>query len=334
MQSITQDKTQKTKIIIEEFQRSYFQQIQELQNNIQNIDLDSIIQAVELILFCEGKLACSGMGKSGLIAQKLAATFSSLGTPSFFLHPGEALHGDLGVLQKNDLVLVIAKSGESEEVIQMMQIIKKMGNPIISILGNVRSRAAKLSDVVINAYVRKEADPLNLAPTSSTTVSLVIGDSLASTVAKLKNFKPENFAFYHPAGQLGKRLLLNVEDLLILDQGSPVITYNASIQDLLITITKPNLGGAIIVDEQNKVIGIVTDGDIRRAIMKFGNILNCSIEQIMTRNPICVKKGTKAIDALHMMEDRPSQISVLPVVDEDDRPIGLLRLHDIVKAGL
>lgn len=320
--------------IYEYFKNSYQLQILELQSNLEHITKDSILKAIDIIINCKGKVACSGMGKSGLIAQKLAATFSSLGTPAFFLHPGEALHGDLGVLQKDDVVLIIAKSGESEEVVQMLQVVKRMGNTIIGILGNTKSRAAKLSDVIINAFVNREADPLNLAPTSSTTVSLVIGDSLASTIAKLKQFKPENFAFYHPAGQLGKRLLLNVEDLLILDQGEPIISINATMKELIETITKPNLGGAIVVDDNKKIIGIVTDGDLRRAILKFGNILDRKIQEIMTKNPIRVKKGTKAIDALHIMEDRPSQISVLPVVDDDDRPIGLLRIHDLVKAGL
>jgi len=320
--------------IYEFFKTSYNLQIQELQANINNIKKDSLLNAIDIILNCKGKLACSGMGKSGLIAQKLAATFSSLGMPAFFLHPGEALHGDLGVLQQDDILLVIAKSGESDEVVQMLQVVKKMGNKIISILGNPNSRAGKLSDVIINAFVNREADPLNLAPTSSTTVSLVIGDSLASTIAKVKNFKPENFAFYHPAGQLGKRLLLNVEDLLILDQGEPIISVSATMKELIETITKPNLGGAIVVDNHRKIIGIVTDGDLRRAILKFGNILDRKIEEIMTKNPICVKKGTKAIDALHIMEDRPSQISVLPVVDDEDKPIGLIRIHDLIKAGL
>jgi len=320
--------------IYEFFKTSYNLQIQELQANINNIKKDSLLNAIDIILNCKGKLACSGMGKSGLIAQKLAATFSSLGTPAFFLHPGEALHGDLGVLQKDDVLLVIAKSGESDEVVQMLQVVKKMGNKIISILGNPNSRAGKLSDVIINAFVNREADPLNLAPTSSTTVSLVIGDSLASTIAKVKNFKPENFAFYHPAGQLGKRLLLNVEDLLILDQGEPIISVSATMKELIETITKPNLGGAIVVDNHQKIIGIVTDGDLRRAILKFGNILDRKIEEIMTKNPIRVKKGTKAIDALHIMEDRPSQISVLPVIDDEDKPIGLIRIHDLIKAGL
>lgn len=324
----------KESFLIEVFHQSYQRQISELSNNLNQINEKSIINAIEIIMNAKGKVACSGMGKSGLIAQKISATFSSLGTPAFFLHPGEALHGDLGVLQKDDVILIIAKSGESEEVVQMLTVIKKMGNPIIGILGNSNSRAGKLCDVILNAFVSREADPLNLAPTSSTTVSLVIGDSLACTIAKLKNFKPENFAFYHPAGQLGKRLLLNVEDLLILDQGSPIININGTIQELLETITKPNLGGAIVVDQNFKIIGIVTDGDIRRAILKFGNILNKKIEDIMTKNPICIQKGTKAIDALHLMEDRPSQISVIPVVDEEDRPIGLLRLHDLVKAGL
>lgn len=316
------------------FLASYRHQITELQSNIDGVDASSVERAIEILRACEGKVACTGMGKSGLIAQKLAATFSSTGTPAFFLHPGESLHGDLGALQKGDVVLCLAKSGESDEVVQMLQVVRKMGNRIISILGEPDSRAGKMSDVIILARVSREADPLNLAPTASTTVSLVVGDALASTLAELSGFKPEHFALFHPAGQLGKRLLLNVEDLLVLDQGLPVVPLTASIKDVLETVTRPNLGGAMIVDASGHLIGIVTDGDIRRAIMKFGNVLDRTIAEIMTADPLRVKKGTRAIDALHTMEDRPSQISVMPVVDDEDHPVGLLRLHDLVRAGL
>ena len=316
------------------FFSSYNRQITELQNNIVNIDQESVARAIDILIHCEGKVACTGMGKSGLIAQKLAATLSSTGTPAFFLHPGESLHGDLGALQKGDVVLCLAKSGESDEVVQMLQVIQKMGNRIISILGTANSRAGKMSDVIIVAKVSREADPLNLAPTASTTVALVVGDALASALVELRGFKPENFALYHPAGQLGKRLLLNVEDLLVLDQGVPMVEESASIKQLLETVTKPNLGGAMITDTKGKLIGIVTDGDIRRSILKFGNVLEQSISSVMTRSPLRIQKGSRAIDALHIMESRESQISVLPVVDEEDHPIGLLRLHDLVRVGL
>ena len=316
------------------FEKSYKMQIDELQRNASLIDTDSVTRAIDLIQNCKGKLVLSGMGKSGLIAQKLAATFSSTGTPSFFLHPGEALHGDLGAVQKNDVLLVLAKSGESEEVILMLQAIRKMGNPVISILGKSDSTAGRMSDVIIHASVSREADPLNLAPTASSTVSLVVGDALASAVCELRGFKQENFALLHPAGQLGKRLLLKVEDLLILDRGLPVVGEHASMAELLEVESKPNLGGVMIADESGKLIGLITDGDIRRSILKFGDVLKCKIVDIMTRNPIHIQTGTSALSALDLIENRPSPVSVLPVVDSDKKPVGLLRLHDLLRSGL
>lgn len=316
------------------FLKSYDMQIEELRGNAERLDSDSVKKAVDLILGCKGKLVLSGMGKSGLIAQKLAATFSSTGTPAFFLHPGESLHGDLGAVQKQDVLLVIAKSGESDEVIGMLQVIRKMGIPVIALLGKSNSTMGKMSDVIIVASVSREADPLNLAPTASTTVALVVGDALASAVSELKGFKPENFALFHPAGQLGKRLLLNVEDLLQTENGLPVVSYTADIKKLIEAENGPNLGGVMIVDDNGKLMGLVTDGDLRRAILKEGNVLNSSISKIMTTNPISIKNGTPAIEALRIMEDRPSQLSVLPVVDGENRPVGLLRIHDLVRAGL
>ena len=314
------------------FEQSYRRQIDELQANIKLVEPEDVRRAIELILSCKGKLVLTGMGKSGLIAQKLAATFSSTGTPAFFLHPGESLHGDLGVLQKEDMVLLLAKSGESEEVIRMLQVIRKMELPVISLLGNPDSTVGRMSTVIIRATVSREADPLNLAPTASTTVSLVVGDALASTLAEIRGFQPENFALFHPAGQLGKRLLLAVEDLLA--DEIPSITVGATIKELLEVETSANLGGVLVLDQGGLLTGIVTDGDIRRAIIKFPDLLERPITEIMTRDPITVAKGTRAIDALRLMENRPSQISVLPVIDEDRRPVGLLRLHDLVRAGL
>jgi arabinose-5-phosphate isomerase len=316
------------------FLNSYRMQIHELQGNLEYIDADSVRKAVQLILDCEGKLVLTGIGKSGLIAHKLAATFSSTGTPAFFLHPGESLHGDLGVLQKNDVLLVLAKSGESEEVISMLQVVRKMGNPIISILGNPDSTAGRMSDIIIRATVSREADPLNLAPTASTTVSLVVGDTLASALSEIRDFRPENFAMYHPAGQLGRRLLLNVEDLLDQERGNPTIHKDATMTELLQEESRPNLGGIMILDDAGKLYGLITDGDIRRAILKHQNVLDCKITDIMTTEPLRVVRGSRAIEALRLMQDRPSQLSVMPVVDEVDEPIGLLRVHDLIRAGL
>lgn len=316
------------------FLKSYRMQIEELQGNLANIVAGNVQRAVDLILNCKGKLVLTGIGKSGLIAHKLAATFASTGTPAFFLHPGESLHGDLGALQKEDIMLVLAKSGESDEVIAMLQVVRKMGNPVISILGNPDSTAGRMSDVIIRATVSREADSLNLAPTASTTVALVVGDALATALAELRNFQPENFAMFHPAGQLGRRLILNVEDVLDNTKGVPVINEDASMMELLEEENRPNLGGVMILNAAGKLIGIVTDGDIRRALLKHKNIHDCKITDIMTPDPISVRKGTKAFEALQLMENRPSQIAVMPVLDDEDRPVGLLRLHDLVRAGL
>lgn len=316
------------------FENSYKRQIQELTGNFTLVEPDTIRKAVDVIMGNPGKLILSGMGKSGLIAQKLAATFSSTGTPAFFLHPGESLHGDLGVVQKGDVILLLAKSGESDEVVRMLQVVKKMGVPVISVLGKAESTVGRMSDVIINSVVSREADPLNLAPTASTTVALVVGDALATAISEMRGFKAEHFALFHPAGQLGKRLLLHVEDFLINDRGIPVVNVNASMKSLLEIEEGPNLGGVMIVDDGGRLIGLVTDGDLRRAVVKFGNVMDCTIPQVMTPDPILIHRGARAIEALELMENRPSQISVLPVVDDDHKPYGLLRIHDLVRAGL
>ena len=316
------------------FMESYHMQIDALEVNRKHIQAENVRKAIRIILACKGKLVLTGMGKSGLIAQKLSATFSSTGTPAFFLHPGESLHGDLGVLQKGDVLMLLAKSGESQEVVSMLEVVQKMGNPIISILGNPESTVGRMSNVIVRATISREADPLDLAPTASTTVALVVGDALASAISARKKFRPEHFAMYHPAGQLGRRLLLNVGDLLVRDRGLPVISVKAAMAELLEAESKPNLGGVIVVDEKSKLLGLVTDGDIRRGIMKHQNILECEITEIMTPDPLSVLESTSAAEALELMENRASQISVLPVVGKDKRPVGLLRLHDLVKARL
>ncbi len=313
---------------------SYQKQIDALKDNQEHVEERAVQLAVKIILSCKGKLVLTGMGKSGQIAQKLSATFSSTGTPAFFLHPGESLHGDLGVLQKDDVLLLIAKSGETEEVISMLGVVHKLGNPIISILGNPDSTIGRMSDVIVSAKVYREADNLDLAPTASTTVALVVGDALAATVSAKKNFKPESFALFHPAGQLGRRLHLKVEDVMIKDRGLPVVQENATMLELLDVESKPNLGGVMVVNSSGKLLGLVTDGDIRRSIMKYKNVLECSIVDIMTLNPIFVFEGTNAYTALKIMEGGASQINVLPVLDKNKKPLGLLRVHDLINARI
>jgi arabinose-5-phosphate isomerase len=314
------------------FTKSYSMQVAELSANATHIEKDSIEKAVDIIFSMTGKLILSGMGKSGLIAQKLAATFSSTGTPAFFLHPGESLHGDLGVVQPGDVLIILAKSGESDEVTRMLQSIRQLEVPVISILANEKSSVGRMSDVVIHAKVSREADSLNLAPTASTTVALVVGDALASAIAELREFKPEHFAMFHPAGQLGKRLLLSVSDFIRGSEKSHLVSEDATVDELL--KASFNAGAVIIINKEGKISGLVTDGDLRRGVIRFPDFRSRRVSEIMTADPITVSPETLAFEALKIMEDRPSQISVLPVVYDDQKPAGLLRLHDLVRAGL
>ena len=316
------------------FEECCRKELSELQRRLENIDAESIEQACEIILNCTGKLIVSGAGKSGLIGRKLAATFSSTGTPAFFLHPADALHGDLGAAAPGDVMLLLTRSGESEELISMLGVLERMEIPIISILGRAKSSVGRMSKVIIDAGVEHEADALDLAPTASSTVALVLGDALASATAQLRGFQKENFALFHPGGQLGKRLSFKVEDFLVPERKVPAVNIHSDMRELLELSTESNLGAVLVTNGDGTLKGIVTDGDIRRAIIKYGNILERDIPTIMTADPICVHVDTSAVDALKLMEDRPSQISVLPVIDRENRPLGLLRLHDIVRAGL
>ena len=314
------------------FSDSYYQHYSELKKAIEEIPLENIQKAIEAFMKCRGKVIFTGIGKSGIIAKKCAATFSSMGTPSIFLHSGEALHGDLGVVEKGDLICAIAKSGESEEIITVVRSIRKMGNTIISILTEPSSTLGELTDIIIPAKVTREAEKMNLAPTASTTVAVAIGDSLAATLASLRNFRPENFGKIHPSGQLGRRLLLQVKD--ILHPINPIIHIEKSMLELLEEESKPNLGGIMIVDDKEKLIGLVTDGDLRRGIIKYKNILDCKIVDIMTKNPLTIEPDILALHALKLMEERRSPISLLPVIDPTNKPIGLLRLHDLLNARI
>lgn len=294
---------------------------------------ENFVKAIELIYYSKGKVVITGMGKSGKIAEKIAATMSSVGTPSVFLHPSEAAHGDLGILDKNDILITIGKSGESEEIIHILPIIRKMGNKIISLVGNTNSKTAALSDIVINISVSREACDLKLAPTTSTTASLVMGDAIAMILRELKNFKHEDFARYHPAGQLGKRLILKVEDLMQGGDNLPVIHLSDNPENLIYLISKFSQGAVTVVNDNFNVCGIITDGDLRRGLMKFGvDFFGKPIDEIMTKSPLTISRNTSAYDALLMME-KTITISNLPVV-EDGKYIGMLNLHDLIKAGL
>ena len=293
-------------------------------------------RAVELLANCKGKVILTGVGKSGFIARKVAATLTSTGTRAVFLHPSDALHGDLGIVDLSDVVVLLSNSGETDEILVMLPYLKHRGVPLIAIVGNTTSTVAGNSAVVLDASVDKETCPFNLAPTASTTVALAIGDALALTVMQIKGLTPEDFALNHPAGRLGKRLSLKVADLMRSGADNPTVSTSASWLEVVSAITRGGLGAVNVVTGEDTLAGIITDGDLRRAIQKSepGDLGELTAEVFMTRNPVTVTPEELAYTALQLMENRPSQISVLPVVDGDRRSVGLLRLHDLVRSGL
>jgi len=295
---------------------------------------DSFVEAAKTVLACTGKVVVAGVGKSGMAARKLAATFSSTGTPAVFLHAGDALHGDLGILRPQDVLIIISHSGESDEAVRLLPAIQTIGPAIIAFTGAPESRVAKAADIVLDCGVEREADPLNLAPTASAIAAQALGDALAIVVAAHKKLTPEQFALSHPGGALGRRLTIKVEHLMHGGAEQPTVRPDTPMREVVVEMTSKALGAVNVVDETGRLVGIITDGDLRRGLQAHDNLLALRARDLMTPKPITVTLGTMAIDALHLMEDRPSQIMVLPVVDADGKAVGLLRVHDIVKAGL
>ena len=300
------------------------------------LDGAQVGRVLELLANCGGKVVILGVGKSGIIGQKIAATMTSTGTAALYLHPSDALHGSLGIVQQDDVVIVLSNSGETDEIVAMLPYVKNRGVPIVAIVGNLNSTLARRADAVLDASVDKEACPLNLAPTTSTTVALAIGDALAMTVMKVKGLTTDDFAVNHPAGRLGKRLTLRVGDLMHRDGENPTIEIGSSWVEVVRAISKGGLGAVCVVDADGRLAGIITDGDLRRAIEQTSHesLAKLKSDDFMTRKPVVVTPELLAFDALRLMEDRPSQISVLPVVDGDERCVGLIRVHDIVRSGL
>ncbi|CAN5388550.1 KpsF/GutQ family sugar-phosphate isomerase [soil metagenome] len=295
-----------------------------------------IDRAINLLAECRGKIVLVGVGKSGNIAQKIAATLTSTGTLAVYLHPSDALHGGLGIVAADDVVVVISNSGETGEILAMLPFLKYRQTPIIAVVGNLRSSLALKADVLLDASVDKEACPLNLAPTTSTTVALAIGDALALTLMQHKRLTPEDFALNHPAGQLGKRLTLRVSDIMHSGAENPLVPLDATLLEAVQAISRGGLGAVSVVDEMGRLAGVITDGDLRRTLQRsrLTDLESLTSREIMTRNPVKVTPDALAYAALQVMEDRPSQISVLPVVDEGGVCIGLVRLHDIVRSGV
>ena len=300
------------------------------------LDPASVERVVDLLAECKGKVVIVGVGKSGIIGQKIAGTMTSAGTAALYLHPSDALHGGLGIVQSNDVVIMLSNSGETDEIVAMLPYLKNRHVAIVAIVGNVNSTLARRADLVLDASVDKEACPLNLAPTTSTTVALAIGDALAMTVMKVKGLTPDDFAVNHPAGRLGKRLTLRVGDLMHSDGENPTIAMGSSWVEVVRAISKGGLGAVCVIDGEGRLAGIITDGDLRRAIEQTSHdsLAKLTCDDFMTCKPVVATPELLAFDALQLMEDRPSQISVLPVVDENERCVGLIRVHDIVRTGL
>ncbi|WJS95101.1 KpsF/GutQ family sugar-phosphate isomerase [Flavobacterium johnsoniae] len=286
-------------------------------------------EAVQRIYESKGRLIVTGIGKSAIIAQKMVATFNSTGTPSMFLHAAEAIHGDLGMIQNEDVIICISKSGNSPEIKVLVPLLKRFGNTLIAITGNITSFLAKGSDYVLNATVDTEACPINLAPTNSTTAQLVIGDALAVCLMEMRDFKPEDFAVYHPGGALGKKLLLRVKDM-IENSLKPAVTPDTSVKKVIFEISEKRLGVTAVIEDE-KIIGIITDGDIRRMLNDVDTIADLTAKDIMSKNPKVVSSETMAVDALNILED--FSITQLIVADNGEYK-GVLHLHDILKEGI
>lgn len=303
---------------------------------VDQLDPDQVDCAIQLLSQCTGKVILAGVGKSGLIGRKIAATLTSTGTTAVHLHPADALHGDLGIATAHDVAIVLSNSGETDELVALLPYLRQRQVPIIAIVGSVRSTLARQADAVLNAAVDKEACPFNLAPTTSTTVALAIGDALAMTLMQVKGLTPEDFAINHPAGRLGKRLTLRVRDLMHSGEDNPVVSLGAPWLDIITGITQGGLGAVNVVDSQGYLQGLITDGDLRRTLQKIRpvDLENLKSGAIMTPQPETISADQLAYHALQLMENRVSQISVLSVVDEAGRCVGLIRLHDIVRSGL
>ena len=291
--------------------------------------------AVAMILDCPGRVVITGMGKSGIIGRKMAATFASTGTPSFYLHPAEGIHGDLGMVTESDVVIALSNSGETGEVLHILPSLRRIGAKLIAMVGNAESSLAKNSDITLDVGVSQEACPLGLAPTSSTTAALAYGDALALALLSKRKFTASQFAVFHPGGSLGRKLLLTVEDIMHSGADNPVVNGATTVQDALFVITDKGLGAVSVVDDNEIMIGVLTDGDIRRGLSKGIDFLQRPVTELMTRAPKTITKDKLAAQALHLMESNsPKPITVLPVIDEERRVIGLLHMTDLVRQGV
>jgi len=299
---------------------------------IDRID-DTFVKAIEIMYSCTGKVVVTGMGKSGLIGKKIAATLTSTGTPALFLDPAEGIHGDIGVVTKDDVILIISNSGETEEILKLLPSLKRLNIKIIALTGNPSSTLAKASDVILDVSVKKEACPMGLTPTASTTAALAMGDALAIILLNKRGFTEEDFAFFHPGGTLGKKLLIKVKDLMHTGNAIPLVSENTVMTEAILEMSSKRLGHTIVVDGEDKIAGIISDGDLRRGIQKWGEkFFKLTAGQVMTRNPKTISEEELAAKALTIMETY--SITSLVVPDNEGKPKGIIHLHDILKKGI
>lgn len=309
-------------------------EIKELEYVRDHLDQKEVEEVVGVLYKRKGKVVLCGMGKPGHIGRKISATMSSIGINSYFLHPAEAQHGDLGTLSKDDIMLIISNSGETEEVCKILPNLKLMGIPIIAMTSYRESTLAQYADYKIIFPVITEASALQLAPTSSTTAELVMGDALSVVLSKMIRFKREDFALFHPAGALGRKLTIRVSDLMYTGEENPVIQLGSTLKAAIYVMNKTGLGAVSVIDKQGKLYGLITDGDLKRFMEKEIDIYSVLVDEVMTRNPIVIKEDVLAIEALHIMERRKKQLSVLPIVTEDNIVKGIIRNHDIIQLGI
>jgi arabinose-5-phosphate isomerase len=291
-----------------------------------------IDQAVDLLYACEGNVVVTGMGKTGLVGRKISATLSSTGTPSIYLHPAEGIHGDLGMVSAKDVVIAVSSSGNTPELVSILPYFRFLKVPVIALTGNLGSKLAEAASVTLDCSVPTDSEPFGLVPTSSTTLALAMGDALAVALIEKRDFKVTDFARFHPGGTIGKKILLRVRDLMHQGSGNPVVLRTAHMDKTIMVMTTKGLGCTNVIDEAGKLVGIVTDGDLRRLLSRGDNALQHTAEEAMTVSPKRLLPETLAVDALNLMEQY--KITMLPVVDEDSRPIGLLHMHDLITAGV
>ncbi|SQI43386.1 Arabinose 5-phosphate isomerase KdsD [Leminorella richardii] len=292
----------------------------------------AFIEAVKLIQSTQGRLIVTGMGKPGYIAHKIAATLMSTGTPAYYLHPAEGSHGDLGMIAKNDVIIAISNSGETPEILNLLPVVRRIGARIVALCGNSSSTLAKLADVTLDASVEKEACPLNLAPTSSTTVALALGDAIAVVLMQSRRFTADDFALYHPGGSLGRQLLLKVEHVMRSGGRNPVISQENSVEHALFVMTEKGVGATSVIDERGRLVGLITDGDVRRRLAQDNQILSLPVSQLMTRSPLTIHRDKLASEAVYLMENHhPRPVTVLPVIDDDGLAVGLVHITDVLK---